>query len=279
VLEEPAAPRRPPLVIRSLPPRRVVAGVATVLAFAIVGLLLGGVLGGRSRLPQMAGASSSRAEVRFDAHRAHAPHPKGESVIVRARHRSIVVYRSRHGSRRRSRAVHGLVVEGHRIPLVLLQISRRGDWLHVRLPGRPNGSTGWVRRRDVTIATTTLRVVVQLRRHRLELRDRGRVVLRRRIAVGRSLSPTPAGRYFLVDILAPPDPHGFYGPYALGLSAYSTVYTTFAGGDGQVGIHGTNQASKIGTDVSHGCIRVDNATITRLAKRLPLGTPVDIRRG
>ena len=97
-------------------------------------------------------------------------------------------------------------------------------------------------------------------------------------AVGHSLSPTPTGRYFVVDTIAPPDPHGFYGPYALGLSAYSTVYTTFAGGNGQVGIHGTNQPSKIGTDVSHGCIRLDNATITRLAKRLPLGTPVDIRR-
>jgi lipoprotein-anchoring transpeptidase ErfK/SrfK len=63
------------------------------------------------------------------------------------------------------------------------------------------------------------------------------------------------------------------------LSAYSTVLTTFAGANGQVGIHGTNQASKIGTDVSHGCIRLDNATITGLAKRVPRGTPVDIRRG
>jgi lipoprotein-anchoring transpeptidase ErfK/SrfK len=135
-----------------------------------------------------------------------------------------------------------------------------------------------VRRRDVTITTTTLRVVVALRRHRLKLHDRERLVLRRPIAVGRALSPTPTGRYFLVETIAPPDPHGFYGPYALGLSAYSTVYTTFAGGNGQVGIHATNQASKLGTDVSHGCIRVDNATIKRLAKRLPLGTPVDIRR-
>jgi hypothetical protein len=265
--------------MRSLLPRRIVPGVAIVLAFAAVGLLLGGLLGGGKTRPSgIAGIPAPRAQARFDRGAVLASHPKDESVIVRARHRSIAVYRSRHGDRRRLQAQHGLVVDGHPIPLVFLQISRRGHWLLVRLPGRPNRSTGWLRRRDVTVATTTLRILVQLRRHRLELRDRGRVVLHRPIAVGHSLSPTPTGRYFVVDTIAPPDPHGFYGPYALGLSAYSTVYTTFAGGNGQVGIHGTNQPSKIGTDVSHGCIRLDNATITRLAKRLPLGTPVDIRR-
>jgi lipoprotein-anchoring transpeptidase ErfK/SrfK len=51
----------------------------------------------------------------------------------------------------------------------------------------------------------------------------------------------------------------------------------FAGGDGRVGIHGTNQPWLIGSDVSHGCIRVKNGPIRRLAKILPLGTPVHIR--
>jgi hypothetical protein len=78
--------------------------------------------------------------------------------------------------------------------------------------------------------------------------------------------------------LRPPDPRGFYGPYALGLSAYSPVYTSFAGGDGQVGIHGTDNPGAIGRDVSHGCIRVANAAVARLARRLPLGTPVVIVR-
>jgi lipoprotein-anchoring transpeptidase ErfK/SrfK len=105
-----------------------------------------------------------------------------------------------------------------------------------------------------------------------------RPVLRTKIAKGRAVSPTPTGRYFVTDLLRPPDPQGFYGPYALGLSAHSPVYTTFAGGDGQVGLHGTNQPSVLGTDVSHGCIRVANPVITRLARLVPLGTPVDISR-
>ena len=65
-------------------------------------------------------------------------------------------------------------------------------------------------------------------------------------------------------------------PFALGLSAHSNVYSSFEGGDGQVGIHGTNLPQAIGQDVSHGCVRVRNAVISRLARTLPLGTPVVI---
>ena len=47
-----------------------------------------------------------------------------------------------------------------------------------------------------------------------------------KIAKGRAISPTPTGRYYVTDLIRPPDPDGFYGPYALGLSAHSPVYTT-----------------------------------------------------
>ena len=42
-------------------------------------------------------------------------------------------------------------------------------------------------------------------------------------------------------------------------------------------MHGTNDPSGLGKDVSAGCIRVDNDAITRLAAMLLLGTPVEIR--
>jgi lipoprotein-anchoring transpeptidase ErfK/SrfK len=94
------------------------------------------------------------------------------------------------------------------------------------------------------------------------------------------VTPTPSGRYYITELLRQPDPTGLYGPYAFGLSAHSTVLHEFAGRDGILGIHGTNYPRGIGTDVSHGCIRVSNAAITRLARILPLGTPVLIvRRG
>jgi lipoprotein-anchoring transpeptidase ErfK/SrfK len=54
------------------------------------------------------------------------------------------------------------------------------------------------------------------------------------------------------------------------------VLTEFGGGDGQVGIHGTNDPSSIGRPVSHGCVRVANDVITRLATTIPIGTQVTI---
>ena len=67
-----------------------------------------------------------------------------------------------------------------------------------------------------------------------------------------------------------------YGPYAYGLSSHSDSLDEFAGGDAEIGIHGNNDASVLGTDATHGCIRMDNDAITMLAKQLPLGTPVTV---
>jgi lipoprotein-anchoring transpeptidase ErfK/SrfK len=80
-----------------------------------------------------------------------------------------------------------------------------------------------------------------------------------------------------VELLKQPDRWGLYGPYAVGLSAPSNVLYSFGGGPGQVGIHGTNEPWALGADVSHGCVRISNAAISRLAALLPLGTPVEIR--
>jgi lipoprotein-anchoring transpeptidase ErfK/SrfK len=199
------------------------------------------------------------------------------ALVARARARSIAVF-GHPGAARPARRVRARHVEGHVAPLVFAVRRARNAWLDVATGRRPNASTGWVRRAEVTLATTTYRVRVELGRHRLVVMHGGRTVLRTPVAVGRSLSPTPTGRYFVTELLRPPDPRGFYGPYAFGLSAYSPVYTSFAGGDGQVGIHGTDDPGAIGRDVSHGCIRVANAVVARLARRLPLGTPVAVVR-
>ena len=96
--------------------------------------------------------------------------------------------------------------------------------------------------------------------------------------MGRSVSATPTGTYFLVMLLKQPDPHGLYGPYAFGTSAFSNTYYHFGGGPGEIGLHGTDDPQGLGTNVSHGCVRVSNPTIRRLARLLPLGTPIVITR-
>lgn len=149
-------------------------------------------------------------------------------------------------------------------------------WLQVLLPVRPNGATGWIRADDVELRDVTLEVRVDLAARELVVLDAGTEVLATPTAIGDAEHPTPTGRFYVVDKLESPDPDGAYGPYAIGLSAHSEVLTEFAGGDGQVGIHGTNAPSSIGQDVSHGCMRIDNDLIEELAHLLPLGTPVTI---
>ncbi len=165
-------------------------------------------------------------------------------------------------------------------PLVFLVEERRPDgWIKVDLPVRPNGSTGWIRTETVSLAQTGYRIVVEIGAHRLTLYDRDRITVQAPVGVGVSETPTPGGVYYVKELLRPPDPRGPYGPYAYGLSGFSNVLTSFGGGDGVIGIHGTDQPSSIGRDVSHGCIRVANDVITRLVEGigLPLGTPVEIR--
>jgi lipoprotein-anchoring transpeptidase ErfK/SrfK len=60
------------------------------------------------------------------------------------------------------------------------------------------------------------------------------------------------------------------------MSGFSDVLFDFAGGDGQFGIHGTNDPSALGRDVSHGCIRMSNPGISFLARILPAGVPVRV---
>ena len=95
--------------------------------------------------------------------------------------------------------------------------------------------------------------------------------------MGKVATPTPKGTYYLTELIQPPNPEGSYGPYAFGLSAFSDTLKTFAGGPGQLGLHGTDAPRGLGQGVSHGCIRVTNAVITDLAGRIPLGTPIEIR--
>lgn len=161
-------------------------------------------------------------------------------------------------------------------PRVFLVEQRRDGWLEVLLPVRPNGSTGWIREADVTLATNPYRLDVDLEAFALTIEREGEVVLEAEIGYGAQDTPTPGGRYYLIELLQPPDPTGVYGTFAYGLSGFSDVHLDFAGGEGVIGIHGTNQPDSIGQTVSNGCIRVHNDVISEMATFLPLGTPVTI---
>ncbi|MEA2273580.1 MAG: hypothetical protein QOI98_2288 [Solirubrobacteraceae bacterium] len=148
-------------------------------------------------------------------------------------------------------------------------------WLQVRLPKRPNGRRGWVPEE----ALSQLRVVrTQLRINRKTLRATlyraGRRVWSSPIGVGKPSTPTPAGRFYIRERLRNLGGGGVYGPWAFGTSAYSRL-SEWPGG-GVVGIHGTDEPGLIPGRPSHGCIRMPNDRISRLAKLMPVGTPVRI---
>lgn len=162
-------------------------------------------------------------------------------------------------------------------PLVLDVLAIGDGWLQVRLPVRPNGSTGWIRATDVALSRHSYRIEVRLAERELRVFDGDVVVQLEPIGVGRQPTPTPGGAFYLYELLRPADPSGPYGPYAFGLSGFSEALAAFNGGDGRLGIHGTNDPTSLGADSSSGCIRLANPAIERLAHTVPLGTPVTIR--
>jgi lipoprotein-anchoring transpeptidase ErfK/SrfK len=95
------------------------------------------------------------------------------------------------------------------------------------------------------------------------------------VGVGRTDAPTPRGEFYVRDKLTSFD-NSFYGPIAFGTSARSAVLTDWPNG-GYVGIHGTNEPQLIPGRISHGCIRMRNTDILRLARLMPVGTPLTIR--
>jgi lipoprotein-anchoring transpeptidase ErfK/SrfK len=276
----PALVKRIPARVRAFrATRRQLGGLALTVAFIPAGWVLSAaVFGGADAVrPLVAGAPAPVATDRFAPQLATARNrAKGTTLVAHVRGRSVVLHRRPGG--KRTRRLRARRIEGKRIPLVLLVKRRRNGWLRVYLPVRPNGSRAWIRARDARLRVNPYRVEVSLRRHRLTVWRYGRRMLTRKVGVGQSLAPTPTGRYFVTDLIKARDPGGLYGPYAFGLSGFSPVHTTFGTGNGQIGIHGTDQPAALGTDVSQGCIRIGNATVTALARRLPLGTPVDIRR-
>jgi hypothetical protein len=164
-------------------------------------------------------------------------------------------------------------------PLVFRAVDEPVDgWLEVLLPIRPNGSTGWIRVTDVALSRNPYWIELAVEDFRLTIYRRDAPVLSTTVAIGNGETPTPIGDFYLIELLQPPDPTGIYGPYAYGLSGFSDTLDSFNGGPGIIGIHGTNEPELLGSNVSHGCVRVDNEVISLMASFMPLGTPIEIRR-
>jgi len=150
------------------------------------------------------------------------------------------------------------------------------EWIELRIPGRPNGRTGWVQRAALgAFHLTDQLLVVNREQLRMYFYIDGGLRWSAPVAVGKPSTPTPPGRFWIRERFAIDDPQSGYWPYAFGTSDYSTL-TDWPGG-GVVGIHGPYyEPQLIPGRISHGCIRLRVGDDEWLAQHLGLGTPVRV---
>jgi L,D-transpeptidase catalytic domain len=182
----------------------------------------------------------------------------------------------------RSRQVTRLrLLTEDRFPEIYVVLSRWVDpsgnaWLQIRVPRRPNGTKGWVPENALSDLNVSHKLIdVNKRTLRLRVFDHGKQVFTARIGVGKAGTITPSGHFYVREkfhVKGVP----LYGPRAIGTSAYAPTLSDWPGG-GVVGMHGTNEPGLIPGRPSHGCIRLRNADMLRLARELPVGSALTIR--
>lgn len=161
-------------------------------------------------------------------------------------------------------------------------IEKQENWVRVLLTGRqsfpsagdPAQLTGWLRTSDVELAATDTTVEVSLSARTIDIVSAG---VPERVATdfawGTDQTPTPLGRSFihLTEVTSFDYTRGHPVVY---LSVQSPTLDGFGGQD--VAITAFHYHDARSGAISNGCLRLDEAAITKLAE-LPEGTGVVIR--
>jgi hypothetical protein len=160
-------------------------------------------------------------------------------------------------------------------PVVLSVVKTSSRWLGVTSADLPNGKLGWIRREPakVELYWTEYSLHANLSARRLTLRYGKTRLARFVVTVGAAESTTPTGRFGITDALRF-DESPFYGCCALAISGRQTHLPEGWIGGNRLAIHGT--PGPVGGAESHGCIRATDATMRKLFRDVPLGTPVFI---
>jgi L,D-transpeptidase catalytic domain len=226
--------------------------------------------------PERAEAPAARApeppaEPREAGTPAAAPVPDGRWPTAEVRRRTWL--RAAPGGRRVARIGRKTAFGG---PNVLAVARRRGRWVAVHAPERPNRRPGWLPASAVRFGAVDLSIHVDRSARRLSVRDGKRVLRRFTVAVGRPGHETPLGRYGVTDKLLMPAGTP-YGCCAVALSGHQTSLPSGWGGGDRLAVHGTTAPETIGQAASLGCMRAAEADLRWMLRRLPLGAPVFVR--
>lgn len=149
-------------------------------------------------------------------------------------------------------------------------------WTLVRLPMKGVGRSGWVPRGSLgKYHVVHTRVEIDRDNYMLRLYENEVKTFEAKVAVGRKGKWTPKGDFYVRERLTTTDPDGFFGAYAIGLSAYADFKTDWPGG-AIIGIQGTDDPESVPGRATRGNIRLRNKAMKTLFKKLPAGTPVKI---
>jgi hypothetical protein len=266
-------------------PRLTLPSLVAVLALLVIATAVSSA--SRARAERERGQRSEAAE---SPDRVTRPAPREGSVqpraapklqpsfrLARVRPGRSVALRARPGGRALTRLAPQTEFGSRR---VLSVTGVRGRWLGVTTEARPNGRLGWVDARSdaLSISRTRISLHADLSRRRLELRRGRRVVKRIKVTIGRPGSPTPTGRFAVTDKLSGSRYGSYYGCCILALSGRQTNLPPGWTGGNRLAIHGTNAPGTIGMAASAGCLRAADPPLRTLMRRVPVGTPVFVRR-
>lgn len=195
-------------------------------------------------------------------------------------HRVANIYKQHSIHSRRITKLHLYTEDGFNEIYLVLRAhwnNPRTEWVKIRIPGRPNGRTGWVQRGALgRFHVTHDAVVVNRKQERLFYYSNGQIIWSAPVGIGAPSMPTPSGHFWIRERFVITDPSNGYYPFAFGTADYSTL-TDWPGG-GVVGIHGPfgAPASAIPGRISHGCIRLRIHDDFWLGHHLKLGTPLRV---
>jgi hypothetical protein len=151
-------------------------------------------------------------------------------------------------------------------------VDERTGWVRVLLPSRPNSATGWLYVDGLEFARSPFIVIVDRAGFAMRLLREGTEIGRWAVGIGKSTSPTPAGRTFVLAAIS--DPAQSFSPVILPLGTHSPTHLSYGGGPGTVALHGWPTPDAFGSASSDGCIRIPTDALRVLAGDVPIGTPV-----
>jgi L,D-transpeptidase catalytic domain len=125
--------------------------------------------------------------------------------------------------------------------------------------------------------STKRELVVSLPDRKLAVIENGEVVKVYPVAVGARNTPSPHGRFEIVNRIT--NPTYYHKGVVIGPGRANPLGNRWMGMDLRgYGIHGTNVPSSIGKAASHGCIRMRKRDVEELFNSVRVGDIVEIRR-